>query len=1815
MLRRAQALWIALALLATGTLAVARDARVQQARVRLFKACVLLVPDMRVPDPEATLPQRSPNPNPYLFYVLNNRPDLRPDGWRIHNPASPAFANAAQSLRWQRITGMGGALPQGTPLREDVGAYWEVVLSEANMPRLLQMDVIYLPIAPLIPAASPFTLFTEGQRQMLARLADAGVTIWVDWARQGPTLASAMGGPNLATSVRNPFFTNLDFAGYGGTATSPSVGHPLLAGQHVLRPGESVRLGAPYGGVGSQPSQDRALNLRPEFQQPTANFAVVVPLSAATQGGAYVAAARYGAGFVVGSAGNIGGAISTQGDGGNAGQPLLPIIPSNAVRAGNADLSLAEPEDLKFAYNVFAWASESTGPGRNSRHTADSNVLLNGVMEQGSYPHLVPAGPGLPWRTYPLSGTPVANLPQAPVSPLYVNGTIIAATRYYNGTVVNELNVFDANPGEDFNGDGSQDDPVDINTPASFNSPMADLAIGLPYDRIMGATVPGNGLITGMTLGEVPESLANSTQQAKAFLFAAGTTGLFSLPAPRPGLPAADYWDVVAPGVAPSVGVQYTGAPAFYNLPGTGAGAVDSHLYAGGVAATPAFGSAGNGKLVGFRVTPSGSTADMTPEWAYPPQQESNRMGAVSGPITVAQVQDQGTGAIDTIVFVTSVYSGDPTGGQEAGGAGDTTGKVEGFLVATRGDVLGFPRGQGPPGGTTPNAGRRFASVRWMDVQPGVGQVPQTVELIWDPNHHYEVRVLNKDTGYVVRRFVPGTAGFQLLRDGTAGQVELPRPPTAFAAPGQPEVWDLNRFVLVADYTPLPINVDTTGPATLRPRFTPATPYVRTAQNTIQPTGIAGGVTVGRDGLIYYGTGIGYMCAAEWRKGRAQFRWKMRSLEYNAAGGASQDVNPDSPTYLQDYAFTAAPAAGNQVVFASRQGAGGAPGTTYVLDSNAVIRFKLGWSGPLSPAQAQDILLEADHGLGLPQNAPFLAANQQPWGRLPGQFSVDPDTATVTFHNMENFSLDLSQARSPSELVGIAETGGRPAVPIRWAFRNPGPGQPSQADPATAWIPLPLTAIYRAESAVIDRWVSSPVLAGGKIYLMGQAGFLHELPADPRRVEARFPRPAAGLLGFNLDSYGFALRRIYNAGGGLAEGAVPSPLVGPGLLAANTRRGLVFYGTPNVVIADADRIVEASGDSTALASTGAVTRRRIDLSEFAIPTDPSFANTGNRPILTERQLLNRPSKVLKLNRLSSLTSLFASGNPQLPAVDAPNAITETSEMAEESYLAADTGNNRCVEFNPAGNVVWELRDFQDPYKLLPPGEPLHLSGPMDVQRWVETENHPTLGRLQVIHTLVADTGNFRVLEIVDKVLPQRGIFNANSFPVTLDQPGVDGEPIRWHHVLVWCSATNAQGLRLRYRTAQRVYWPNADGSLIPTGAGPGGAAVSFFPGDPALPPEPFLSYTMVSVGNQRVSYPEGIPTVNVGYVRRHVPSLPLNQAALSVAERRPGVREGGDTIAFLRGRWYLEEGAFSLGVSPLREPLVDAGGAPLAGIDRYRWSRGVIDPVLPTISEIYDELGATGSLGRVVHRLQGIQSIQRTIRADVRFAPELLGAGIRPYAHFFLVADAQGVWEIRLVPPGGVNGPEMRPRLAWAFTEVDYAYATGAGNGNPLLVYSPVPANQTPGGRRLVPASARRITGGLVLITSRPPSSDSPPPAVAATSAFRQLFAGGDVFLLRATDYRPAQERGGAPYDRANLMLAGNNLHGWQPDLWVQSVFAANVPPAFRGAPSIRWRAAEALDTTQPPYRPLQLGGVAGSPYELTGTYLPVSPAYADLVP
>ena len=119
------------------------------------------------------------------------------------------------------------------------------------------------------------------------------------------------------------------------------------------------------------------------------------------------------------------------------------------------------------------------------------------------------------------------------------------------------------------------------------------------------------------------------------------------------------------------------------------------------------------------------------------------------------------------------------------------------------------------------------------------------------------------------------------------------------------------------------------------------------------------------------------------------------------------------------------------------------------------------------------------------------------------------------------------------------------------------------------------------------------------------------------------------------------------------------------------------------------------------------------------------------------------------------------------------------------------------------------------------------------------------------------------------------------------------------------SAAQAQG---------RIFWPDANGNLIPV---PNGGTLVATSAPPYLARDRYLSYTMAAVTGQEVSYQGAIDHVT-GYHQFYAPPL-----SREVINRKPRVTNGADSIVFLRGRYRVDETSatpVSVTGSPLFSP-------------------------------------------------------------------------------------------------------------------------------------------------------------------------------------------------------------------------------------------------------------------------------------------------------
>jgi hypothetical protein len=269
-----------------------------------------------------------------------------------------------------------------------------------------------------------------------------------------------------------------------------------------------------------------------------------------------------------------------------------------------------------------------------------------------------------------------------------------------------------------------------------------------------------------------------------------------------------------------------------------------------------------------------------------------------------------------------------------------------------------------------------------------------------------------------------------------------------------------------------------------------------------------------------------------------------------------------------------------------------------------------------------------------------------------------------------------------------------------------------------------------------------------------------------------------------------------------------APSAGGGAMIVNGSGGIAAFNQQLTLVADNNRILEVDADGNAVWSADATTR-----------------------------------------------TLGSGAATQVSKVDFGHP-TSLSQFAPNDYLVADTGNNRCVRFDRAGNVLWELTRFNDPNGLMAPGQPSSLSEPTSVE--INTLADPLVALTYTDgggltqkgsrrHYLVADSGNDRILEVTDYVdaSGQNVLYKDASNNLFSTNP--TGVYTPQDHILTWESHTaDVAGRRYRYTgatyfsltvgqiavaalvTNTRIGKLSATGQLAPAGADSRGGSIVRF---------------------------------------------------------------------------------------------------------------------------------------------------------------------------------------------------------------------------------------------------------------------------------------------------------------------------------------------------------------------------------------------------
>jgi hypothetical protein len=462
---------------------------------------------------------------------------------------------------------------------------------------------------------------------------------------------------------------------------------------------------------------------------------------------------------------------------------------------------------------------------------------------------------------------------------------------------------------------------------------------------------------------------------------------------------------------------------------------------------------------------------------------------------------------------------------------------------------------------------------------------------------------------------------------------------------------------------------------------------------------------------------------------------------------ANTTTNPDgSSRSLLDYHFVGAPVVDGQgnVYVAAQQGTAGPAAVLSFNADQEVTAVPLG-PGASGFDATQAHYFQLDEAMGNPQN-PLVAIPlpRRGAGRY-GQITTAGSVASV-------FNFGRGSGGSRQIAGNLCEPQPFTATPNLQAGVSTGTAMWMYFHTNLAWYATfavngPISGLSKAGSTLLlcDSGGGSSGAVGS-----GSYNTLYKLPAAPTigagKLAALTVRKAPLGTGAN--------------GQPLYIGTVTAaPSAGGGAMVVNGTAGLAAFNQQLTLIADNNRILEADADGNAVWSADATTRAGGN----GVSTKVDFAH--------------------------------------------PSAL---AQFAPNDYLVADTGNNRCVRFDRGGSVLWELTRFYDPGALMAPGQPFTLSQPTSVE--VRREAYPyTLGGTSytgsLVHYLVADSGNDRIVEVTDTVDAAGNVLSFDlSGKVVL--PGTSGS-VTHDHLLSWVTHTGDKyGRRYHYAGASYLDIPS-----------------------------------------------------------------------------------------------------------------------------------------------------------------------------------------------------------------------------------------------------------------------------------------------------------------------------------------------------------------------------------------------------------------------
>lgn len=1374
-------------LLLQGSMVSAQVATTYSSNKRTLKAGILLLDSTDIGD------GRGPeNPDPYIFYIADSRNDIKPQNWEFINPLSPKIVSNDVYQRWLARTG--GAGPQyqvGQQVTKEMACYWEVSLTDTPLQDLLQFDLLFI-------TNHRVMRFSAADREKLRKLVDAGGILWIEDCG-GMRIESGTGGGDPP----GPFLLDqLQFN--GGRPDSPSAtgvpgpvinvpNHPVLTTPYPLSQAEIANLGD------KNYANYALVNIYDASRSPNPEILVNIVGNNGRAGLPYIAAGTYGAGRIIATAGDSGCDIND-----NAGGVRTNSGGNSGAYSGK-NFQTAHSEDLKFLYNLVAWGSANTQYRKDPRRTASSFEDIGAPLLRSFEANSVTAA---------LIGKP-SDYVDSNTAPLIAKGII-----YVTGLIgtTPTVRAYSAHPSLVVGDHG-----------------VPDLSLGAGYDELWRWETVG-GRPSSPVLGTIYDPSVPTILQYQDYIFVTLSNGrLVKLSALL-----SDNFGNISPNP-------------FVATPNDPVGSAGNYTDIGGGSIPAPAPVINEGKV--YVVQPNGMVRcvdantmvtlwvsySATQQQPYKPvgtptlgyarmaitgETSTNAVRLSSGRVSNNSYAANSSGNTNDLMLYVPVVQEDPNTGIRS--LRNMT-----YWLGTRHEVIitDDPTGIGNfrtrAGLGAPGNNRMYVAVNpgypgstpagWPFIRPVVRVYTNSYNA---SNELVATATDNMSLGRPSARFT----GQFLDKNGVIKvQDSMGNPPSRgnVSAGSTPD----NAIVSV-DYDVYYITDTETPPALTNDNTNAARP-----NPSLQIQGYLGGgegIAMTPEDILV--TALRYVNPTV--SGAQPLtsiigdyeQYQITKLRQSVA--IFENLSPIIPLQIGQTAVLEVPTLRNRLKFAPPSGAGdlsggaihltqyegltnvspvGVPITTNDGVTYQVLRATSAINGTVTVLAALDMAKEVILSLPEAYNPAYRVQIQQL--NIAAYDPSNPQSApvlTVSLPATNNSNISITQQlagdanRGRIVVTDLRVPGGRLSSTLSFVMTYVPAG--GTTDKTVILTPTALLPNNGQGNEVDDRdnggnrilssgyspilWyyilpgvpTSSPSLSGGVIYMgIGLNGGNNAIVA----VDAS---PALNDPGVRI-GFGQQIESIVSQIDGVTQkinhvrwvkavsGAISgSPIGTQNVLAVTSSGGLAAFESGITLIADSKRIIEVDAAGAALWTLEGTVDLKVVGGESPI-FDPFTsggilnAATANGQILNDKKTLSHPSVARRLS----------------PA----------------DYLICDTGNNRIVRVDRAGRVRWQLDRVNDPFKVLGSVDPLTLNGPLDVQLYTQiTPSSPLLVPSTPmgyeIHYIIADSGNNRIVEVVD-------YFDSNGNIRTL-QGGIRGEQI-----IVWVSrTTQKEGRNLRYQSIQRI---------------------------------------------------------------------------------------------------------------------------------------------------------------------------------------------------------------------------------------------------------------------------------------------------------------------------------------------------------------------------------------------------------------------------